>query len=35
MSAGTRRKATAFLERSLADIASDQAVTSNLLKTCL
>ncbi len=32
---GTRRKAAAFLERSLADIASDQAVTSNLLKTCL
>jgi hypothetical protein len=32
---GTRRKAAAFLERSLADIASDQAVTANLLKTCV
>jgi hypothetical protein len=31
----TRRKATAFLERSLADIATDQAVTANLLKTCV
>jgi hypothetical protein len=35
MKDGTRRKATAFLERSLADIASDEAVTKNLLKTCL
>ena len=32
---GTRRKATAFLERSFADIATDQAVTNNLLKTCV
>jgi hypothetical protein len=32
---GTRRKATAFLERSFADIATDQAVTQNLLKTCV
>jgi hypothetical protein len=32
---GTRRKATAFLARSLADIASDQAVTANLFKTCV
>ena len=32
---GTRRRATAFLERSFADIASDQAVTANLLKTCV
>ena len=31
---GTRRKAAAFLDRSFADIASDQAVTANLLKTC-
>jgi hypothetical protein len=32
---GSRRKAAAFLERSFADIASDQAVTANLLKTCV
>jgi hypothetical protein len=32
---GTRRKASAYLQRSLADIASDQAVTANLLKTCV
>jgi hypothetical protein len=32
---GTRRKASAFLERGFADIASDQAVTANLLKTCI
>jgi hypothetical protein len=32
---GTRRKAAAFLERSFADIATDQAVTANLLKTCV
>ena len=32
---GTRRRAAAFLERSFADIATDQAVTNNLLKTCL
>ena len=32
---GTRRKAMAFLERSFADIATDQAVTANLLKTCV
>lgn len=32
---GTRRKALAFLDRSFADIASDQAVTANLLKTCV
>jgi hypothetical protein len=35
LSEGARRKATAFLERSFADIATDQAVTQNLLKTCL
>jgi hypothetical protein len=35
LSEGTRRKATAYLERSFADIASDQAVTANLLKTCV
>ncbi len=35
MTDGTRRKASAFLERSLADIASDEAVTGKLLKTCL
>ena len=35
MKEGTRRKAATFLGRSLADIASDQSVTSNLLKTCL
>ena len=35
MSEGTRRKATAFLDKSFADIATDQAVTNNLLKTCL
>ena len=32
---GTMRKAIAFLDRSFADIASDQAVTENLLKTCV
>jgi len=32
---GSRRKASAFLDKSLADIASDQAVTQNLLKTCV
>jgi hypothetical protein len=32
---GTRRRASAFLERSFADIATDQAVTANLLKTCV
>lgn len=31
----TRRKASAFLDKSFADIASDQAVTENLLKTCV
>ena len=35
MSEGTRHRATAFLERSFADIATDQAVTNNLLKTCI
>lgn len=35
MKDGTRRKAAAFIERSLADIASDEAVTGKLLKTCL
>ena len=30
-----RRKAAAFLERGLADIASDQLVTGKLLKTCI
>jgi len=35
LSEGTRRKASAFLERGLADIASDQAVTDKLLRTCL
>ena len=35
MSDGTRRKATAFLERGLNDIASDEAVTQKLLKTCV
>lgn len=35
MSDGTKRKATAFIERGLSDIASDQAVTQNLLKTCV
>jgi hypothetical protein len=35
LSESTRRKATAYLERSFADIASDQAVTANLLKTCV
>jgi hypothetical protein len=32
---GTRRKATAFLEKSFNDIASDQAVTKNLLANCV
>ncbi len=32
---GTRRKAAAFLERGLNDIANDEAVTKNLLKTCV
>ena len=32
---GTRRKAAAYLERSFADIATDQAVTTILLKTCV
>ena len=32
---GTRRKAAAFLQRSFADIASDEAVTKNLLSTCV
>lgn len=32
---GTRRKASAYLERSFADIATDQAVTANLFKTCI
>ena len=32
---GTRRKAASYLERSFADIATDQAVTTNLLKTCV
>jgi hypothetical protein len=32
---GTLRKATGFLERSFADIASDQAVGDKLLKTCI
>ena len=35
MNEGTRRKASAFLERSFADIATDEAVTQNLLKTCV
>ena len=35
MSDGTRRKAAAFIERGLNDIASDQAVTQNLLKNCV
>lgn len=35
MNEGTRRKASAFLDRSFTDIATDQAVTSNLLKTCV
>jgi hypothetical protein len=32
---GTRRKATNWLERSFADIATDEAVTKNLLSTCV
>jgi hypothetical protein len=35
MAEGTRKKATAFLERSFNDIATDDAVTKNLLKTCV
>ena len=35
LSEGARRKATAFLDRSFEDIASDEAVTANLLKTCV
>ena len=35
LSDGGRRKAAAFLERGLADIASDQLVTAKLLKTCI
>ena len=35
LSEGTQRRASSFLQRSLADIASDQAVTENLLKTCI
>lgn len=31
----TARKAAAFLERGFADLASDQAVTGKLLKTCV
>ena len=32
---GTRRRAAAFLDRSLGDIATEQAVTDKLLKTCV
>lgn len=32
---GTRRKASGFLDRSFADIASDQLVNEKLLKTCI
>jgi hypothetical protein len=32
---GTRRRAGSFLERSFADIASDQAVADKLFKTCI
>ena len=32
---GARRKASTYLEKGFADIATDQAVTSHLLKTCL
>ena len=32
---GTRRKASGFLDRSFADIASDQLVSEKLLKTCI
>ena len=35
LSAGARRKAASFLDRGLADISSDAAVSANLLKTCL
>ena len=35
MNEGTRRKASAFLDRSFDDIATDEAVTANLLKTCV
>ena len=35
MSDGTRRKAATFIERGLGDIASDEAVTRNLLKNCV
>jgi hypothetical protein len=32
---GSKRKAAAFLGKSFQDIASDEAVTKNLLKTCI
>jgi hypothetical protein len=32
---GTRRRASSFLERSFADIASDQSVGDKLFKTCI
>lgn len=35
MSEASRRKAAAFLDRGFADIASDSAVTGNLLRTCV
>jgi hypothetical protein len=35
LSEGARRKASAFLDSSFDDIATDQAVTSHLLKTCV
>lgn len=35
MSEGTRRKASTWLARSFADIGSDEAVTKNLLATCV
>lgn len=35
LSEGARRKASAFLERGFADIASDQAVRDKLLSTCI
>ena len=35
LDAKTARKASAFLDRGFADLASDEAVTDKLLKTCL
>ena len=32
---GTRRKASAFLDRGFADMATDQSVSDKLLKTCV